>query len=310
MAMTVDPRQLMTLAAIVRTGSFAAAADELGYTQSAVSQQVAEIERRVGMRVLQRRPVRVTEAGAVLLDAELAVRTATASAVRNLTALGEGRAGQVRLGAFASAAVGVVPGALASFRASNPDVRVTLSQLETEVCYGRILRGELDLALTFDYDRMPMPWPASITRTLVAADPVLVALPADHPAAASASVRLADLAGDAWIGSPVTADLALSVGAPPRLQFDGDDFQTILGLVDHGLGIALLPQLALLRSPAGVVTRPLSEQPLTRYVYTAHLDTRHTPKALGVLQYQLAETVRAALSPSAGRATGGRGVRG
>ena len=120
---TIDPRLLITLAAVARHGSFAAAADELACTQSAVSQQIAEIERRIGIRVLDRRPVRPTEAGQVLLEAELAVRTSTAIALQELSALSQGRAGRVRLGAFASAAVGIVPRALAGLLQTHPGYR-------------------------------------------------------------------------------------------------------------------------------------------------------------------------------------------
>ena len=98
-----------------------------------MSQQIAEIERRIGIRVLDRRPVRPTQAGQVLLQAELAVRTSTAIALQQLSALKKGRAGLVRLGAFASAAVGVVPCALASLRRTHPNVQVKLTQLETEM---------------------------------------------------------------------------------------------------------------------------------------------------------------------------------
>src|SRR6188508_3401190 len=102
-AYPVDPRLLATLEAVVRTGSFAAAARELGYSSPAVSQQIAELERRVGLRVLERRPVRPTQAGQILLEAEQGVRTALATAASELDAVRAGTVGQIRLGAFASA---------------------------------------------------------------------------------------------------------------------------------------------------------------------------------------------------------------
>ncbi|MGH8829072.1 MAG: LysR substrate-binding domain-containing protein, partial [Jiangellaceae bacterium] len=243
------------------------------------------------------------EAGGILLDAERAVRTATASAVQDLNALVEGRAGRVRLGAFASAAAGVVPTALANFRITHPNVRVTLSQLETAASYARILRGELDLAVTFDYDRLPAAPPPGIRRTLATKDPVLVALPAAHPLAGREDLSLSDLADEAWIGTPVTglqlgllAELSLAAGFQPRLQFDGDDFQTILGLVDRGLGVALLPELAMLLAPTSVVARPIRENPLTRFVYTARLDTRHTAIALAIFERCLIETLQTVIA--------------
>lgn len=300
---TIDPRHLITLAAVARHGSFAAAAHELACTQSAVSQQIAEIERRIGNRVLDRRPVRPTQAGQVLLDAELAVRTSTAIALQELSALSKGRSGHVRLGAFASAAVGVVPFALADLRRTHPDVHVKLSQLETEVSYAQILRGDLDLALTFDYDRAPRPPPARIRRSLIVEDPVLVVLPVAHRLADCKSIHLAELADDAWIGSPVIArqlellaELSRTPGFRRRLEFDGDDFQTVLALVDQGLGIALLPKLATLRASPGIVTKPIIENPLMRFIYTSRLKTREAPAALVAFEQKLADVLRTALA--------------
>ena len=298
----IDPRHLITLEAVVRHGSFAAAADELACTQSAVSQQIAEIERRIGIRVLDRRPVRPTEAGRVLLDAELAVRTSTAIALQELSALSSGRAGRVRLGAFASAAVGVVPRALADLRRTHPDVQVKLTQLETGMSYAQILRGDLDLALTFDYDRALRKPPARIRRLLIVKDPVLVVLPAAHRLAGHEGIRLAELAGDDWIASSMIprqlallAQLSRTPGFKQRLEFDGDDFQTILALVDQGLGIALLPKLATLRASPGIVTKPIVESPLTRFIYTSRLDTREAPASLAVIERKIADVLRAIL---------------
>lgn len=300
---TIDPRHLNTLEAVARHGSFAAAANELACTQSAVSQQIAEIEHRIGIRVLDRRPVRITEAGQILLQAELAVRTATAIALQELSALSEGRAGLVRLGAFASAAVGVVPRALARLRQTHPDVHVKLSQLETEMSYAQILRGDLDLALTFDYDRAPSKPPARIRRSLVVKDPVLVVLPVTHRLAGCDQIKLAELANDAWIGSPVIerplellAELSRTPGFKRRLEFDGDDFQTVLGLVDQGLGIALLPQLATLRASPSVVSKPIAENPLTRFIYTSRLETREAPASLTAFERGLADTLLSTLA--------------
>jgi DNA-binding transcriptional LysR family regulator len=300
---TIDPRHLITLAAVVRHGSFAAAADELSCTQSAVSQQIAEIERRTELRVLDRRPVRATEAGRVLLEAELAVRASTAIAVQELSALRQGRAGRVRLGAFASAAVGVVPGALAVLRRTHPDVQVKLAQLETETSYAQILRGDLDLALTFDYDRAERRPPARIRRSLVAKDPVLALLPVKHPLAGRDSIHLAELADDAWIASPVIAqqleflaELSRTPGFKRRLEFEGDDFQTVLALVEQDLGVALLPKLATLRAPPGVVAKPIVENPLTRFIYTSRLESRRAPATLAAFEQELANVLRIALA--------------
>ncbi|WUH97652.1 LysR substrate-binding domain-containing protein [Spirillospora sp. NBC_00431] len=294
----IDPRLLATLEAVVRAGSFAAAAEALGYTQSAVSQQIAELERRAGVRVLERRPVRPTAAGAVLLEAEGSIRAALTRADAELTALDDGLSGEVRLAAFISASGSVVPPALARLRAECPGVRVTLSQRETEASYQGLLRGDIDLAVTFDYDRHPVPEPAGVHRTLIGRDPVVVALPTRHPLAGRTSLSLADLADEAWIGTPVTAqqlgllaELARSAGFTPRLTFEGDDFRTVLALVSHGLGIALLPALAITAAMDGVVAHPIAEEPLVRFIYSCRVDTPRTPAVVKRLQSGLAAAV-------------------
>lgn len=290
----LDPRLLATLESVVRTGSFTAAAAELGYSAPAVSQQVAELERRTGLRVLDRRPVRVTAAGRVLLDAELGLRTVLATAGAELAAVRGGSVGEVRLGAFASAAAGLVPAALAGLRASYPDVRVRLLQAETDACNTALARGDLDLAVTFDYAFAPLaPAPVAIERTLIASDPIVAVLPGDHPLRTAAALDLDDLADETWVAAP-HAGIGLDhlqrfagrAGFDHRLHFDGDDFQTVLGLVAAGLCVALLPRLALHNSAAAVVARPLTGRTLVREVYVSRLRGRRAP-AVVALEEQL-----------------------
>ncbi len=198
----------------------------------------------------------------------------------------------------ASSPGSALPQALAWFRSTNPGVRVTLSQLETEPCYARILRGDLDLAITFDYRLAPFTAPPEVKRTLIAEDPMLVALPVGHRLAASDTIELSDLADEAWIGTPVTglhsellAELSRTAGFQPPLQFDGDDFQTVLSLVANDLGIALLPRLALRRAPAGVIARPIADESLTRFTYTARLQGHHPHFALSALAQDLERSI-------------------
>ncbi|MCF6521962.1 LysR family transcriptional regulator [Streptomyces sp. JJ36] len=298
---TVDPRLLATLEAVVRLGSFAAAARELGYTSPAVSQQIAELERRAGLRVLERRPVRPTRAGRILLDAEQGVRTALAAAAQELDAVRAGTAGRIRLGAFASAANGLVPRALAALQTEYPDVQVSLAQLEPGPGYTRVNRGDLDLVLTYDYDFLPLPPPRALHRSLAARDPVVAVLPHGHPLAEQEVVELASLASETWIAAPeaalhleLLAQLARVPGFAARLEYEGNDFNTVLGFVAAGLCVALLPRLALPRHVTGVVARPLARPALTRFLYTARLDTRHTPRAVLALERMLAAQAREA----------------
>ncbi|GAA0594577.1 LysR family transcriptional regulator [Kutzneria viridogrisea] len=297
MSWLFDPRHLLTLAAVVRLGSFAAAAEELGYTQSAVSQQVAELERRVGARVVVRRPVRATEAGQVLLDAEAAISASMSRAATELAALAEGTGGEVRLGAFISAAASIVPPALARLRASHPAVHITLRELEQRDTHALLFRGEIDLAITFDYEHAPESAPAGLVQEHLMDDPILVVLPVGHPLAGADSVAPADLPSDAWINTEVdVAGLTASAadgdrGSGHRLDFDGTDFRTALNLVAAGLGVALLPRLLLLDAPPSVVVLPMRQPELLRRLYTCRLDTTGVSASIRRLEVYLREAV-------------------
>ncbi|WP_052707115.1 LysR substrate-binding domain-containing protein [Streptomyces rubellomurinus] len=299
----LDPRLLATLEAVVRHGSFNAAARELGYSAPAVSQQIAELERRAGLRVIERHPVRATAAGEVLLGAEQRLRSALAAASTELDAIRAGTAGRIRLGAFASAAAGIVPQALARLHATYPDARVSLSQVEPEAGYTRLKRGDMDLALSYDYDFIPLPPPRTLRRTLVARDPVVAVVPADHHLADRDVIDLASLASETWIAAPeaalrleLLAQMAKTPGFQARLEYDGDDFNTVLGFVAAGLCVAVMPQLALPPRNPRIVARPLADPELTRFIYTVRIDTRHAPRALLALEEMLAAQASAALS--------------
>ncbi|MFD0279699.1 LysR substrate-binding domain-containing protein [Kitasatospora sp. NPDC127111] len=299
----LDPRLLATLEAVIRHGSFNAAARELGYSAPAVSQQIAELERRAGLILIERRPVRATPAGLVLLDAEQRVRGALAAASVELDAMRAGTAGRIRLGAFASSAAGIVPQALAQLHTTYPDIQVSLSQVEPDAGYSRLKRGDMDLALSYDYDFIPMPPPRTLRRTLVAHDPVVAVVPADHHLAHRDVIDLADLASETWIAAPeaalrleLLAQMAKTPGFQARLEYDGDDFNTVLGFVAAGLCVAVMPRLALPPGSAQVVARPLADPQLTRFIYTVRIDTRHAPRALLALEQMLAAQALAALS--------------
>lgn len=295
MSWLFDPRHLVTLAAVVRLGSFAAAAEELGYTQSAVSQQIAELERRVGARVLIRRPLRATEAGRVLLDTEAAISMSMSRAATELGALAEGTVGEVRLGAFISAAASIVPPALARLRASCPAVHIALRELEQRETHALLFRGDVDLAITFDYGHASGPVPAGLRQEHLMDDPIMVVLPVGHPLAGADSVTPAELPSDAWINTPVDfRDLATSPvvghrGGEHRLDFDGMDFRTALNLVAAGLGVALLPKLLLLDAPTSVVVLPMRQPTLVRRLYTCRLDTRGVTAPIRRLEAYLRE---------------------
>ncbi|WP_226534244.1 LysR family transcriptional regulator [Microbacterium paraoxydans] len=270
-----DPRHLRALEAVVRLKSFRAAAEELGYTQSAVSQQLSELERRVGHRVLERRPVRATETGQVLLDAGASLSAVMGRAAIELTALSSGDAGTLRVGAFISAAASFVPPALAQLRMNHAGVGIVLREIEQHEADPLLLHRELDLVVTFDYVHAPEKVPAGVTRTHILDDPIMAVLPHGHPLSDADVVDPRSLPADQWINTAV--DVGAFSPAPAEtarggLGFDGQDFRTVLTLVDAGLGVTLLPSLLLLDPPAGVVVRHLApEHSLVRRIFVSEL---------------------------------------
>jgi DNA-binding transcriptional LysR family regulator len=200
----LEPRLLATLAAVADAGSFSDAADDLGVTQSAVSQQIAELERRVGERVLLRRPFRVTAAGEVLVAAAGRIRAALAIADQDLRALNAGESGTLTVAAFTSAASGPVPAALAEFRRDLPAVTVRLTQMEPLDAYAGVLRGDIDVAVTYQYPQSPRPIPDGIDIREIARDEFVAAVPVGHPLARQPRVVLAEVNAAGLIGTPMT----------------------------------------------------------------------------------------------------------
>jgi DNA-binding transcriptional LysR family regulator len=209
----------------------------------------------------------------------------------------------VRLGAFASAALSVVPRALACLRQIHLDVHLKRAQLDIDMSYVQILRGAIDLALAFDYDRAPGRPPARIRRSLAVRDSVLVVLPMTHRLANYDQIKLAELPNDPSIRSPVIerpldllVELSHTLRFQQRLEFEGDDFQTVLGPVDPGRGIALLPKLATLRGPPGVVSKPIVGDPLARFIYTPRHSTCEASTSLTAFERALAGTLPSTLA--------------
>jgi DNA-binding transcriptional LysR family regulator len=300
--MPVDPRLLVTLEAVARLRSFSEAAYELKFTQSAVSQQISELERQVGARVLDRRPVRPTAAGRVLLDGEAKVRRALAVAAAELKALDAGDHGELRIGAFVSAGASFVPAALARLRAIHPDLRIALIESETGASYGALLRGDLDLAITYDYEIHPLPPPTGLVRRLLFPDPVKIVIPAGHPLAGRPAVPPDEIDPAEWIRTPVIPPVLSFLTKSPqpvRIDFDGDDFRTVMRLVDAALGVAILPTLTLIGAAADVVARPIAGHSLRRFVYSCRLDTSRVPTAVADLEQCLNQAVAAVVMGSA-----------
>jgi DNA-binding transcriptional LysR family regulator len=288
--------RLRVLAEVARHGSFSAAAEELSYTQSAVSQQVATLEAEAGMTLLERhaRGVRVTPAGEALVEHAEGILARLEAAESELSAIAGLRAGRLRMASFPTAGATLMPLAIATFRSSHPDVELTLAEGEPEEIAPRLQAGEFDLALLFEFDE-PDAQPESLKRIELLRDPMYLALPRDHPLAQKGGLRLEDLRGEAWVQTSRESPCARHVvrschaaGFEPNVSFESDDYQTVQGLVAAGVGVALIPELALSVVREDIAIRALAPAPPARQVIAAApTDARlspATPAMLGILE--------------------------
>ena len=282
--------------AVAREGSMTAAASALGYTQSAVSQAVAALEKEAGTPLLERgaRGVRPTAAGEVLARHAAILREQLDRAAGDLEDLGRGHAGRLRLAAFPSAANIMVPPAVAAFRAAHPGVELSLSETEPAQAADGLRDGRHDLAIVFDYPFQPMLDAAGIVLHDLGADEMLVALPPGHAAAGRDGVAIADLDAEMWVSSTdPTCDLLLTHGAraagfTPRVAFSSDDYGAVGRLVVAGVGVALVPELAAPAAGDAVVLRRLDPPP----VRSLHVALPPAPTAAAIAMLEILRSVR------------------
>ena len=270
----LDVRRLRVLHAVSAYGSVTAAAAALGYSAPAVSQQLAALEREVGMRLTERagRGVELTPAAHILVGHTDALLARLDAAEADLAALRDQIAGRVTLAAFPSAAAGLVPAAWAALAGSAPQVRLDLTEMEPEESLPAVLRGETDVAVAHEYDLLPRPLDPLFERRELLDDPVVLAIPADYPA--DGPVPLAELAGQPFLAPRQATSCAEMIqracaraGFVPRVVARASDFQVLLSLVAAGAGVTLVPGLAARWLPPRVRLVPPAD-PVTRRVFT------------------------------------------
>jgi DNA-binding transcriptional LysR family regulator len=270
--------RLQVLSEVLKRGSFSAAADALSYTQSAVSQAIARLESEVGatLVVRDRRGVRPTAAGATLVEHADAIFAQIEAAEADLGAVLGVRGGRLRVASFPSAGATLMPLAVATFRRGHPDVVLTLAEGEPEEIAPRLRAGEFDLALLFEFPGVrERPGKGLRTVTLLE-DPMHVALPAENRLASKRALRLSDLRDVDWVQTSAESPcarhvvrLCIAAGFEPNVTFESDDYETVQGLVAAGVGVALIPRLALTHVHPGVVVRELSPRSPARKVVAA-----------------------------------------
>ncbi|MFE1069792.1 LysR family transcriptional regulator [Streptomyces sp. NPDC058783] len=249
----IEARHLRVLRAVASTGSFSAAGRELGCTQPAVSQQMKALESSVGTPLLVRtgREMRLTQAGEALVRHAAGIIAGLTAAEEEVAAIAGLRAGRVRLVSFPSGSSTLVPTALAALRAAHPGTRVFLEEAEPPKSVELLREGDCDVALAFRYEGAAgaEEWDDLVVRPLLT-DRLVALVPEGHRLARTAgAVAIGELARESWIaGCPrcrgQLVEVCEGAGFSPRIDFATDDYPAVVGLVGAGLGVAVLPQLA------------------------------------------------------------------
>jgi len=287
-----DVKQLRVLRAVAEYGSFSAAADALSYTQPAISQQIAALEKRAGTTLVDRgsRGVRLTDAGQALVEHAEVVIARLAAAEAELEAIAGVRGGRVRLSSFPSAGASLLPPAVALFTERHPEVELSFVEQEPEDAVQMLRAAELEVALVFEFRGMPQPkfdrlYEGIELRHLID-DPMYLAMPRDHPAARKTRIRLQDVREDTWIQNDTTGpcgrlhlSACAAAGFEPRIGFQSDDYNVVQGLIAAGVGVSLLPALSLTNVREDIVVRSLGRNAPTRRIAAATLAGRYRSPA-------------------------------
>jgi DNA-binding transcriptional LysR family regulator len=278
----LDVRRLRLLRELHERGTVTAVAQALAYTPSAVSQQLATLEREAGVPLMERqgRRLRLTDAGRALVEHATAVIARLELAESDLAAAaGDEAAGRVRLAAFQTAASGLVLPLLGALRERHPQLRLELLEMEAEEGLELLRRGEVDLVLAEEYDFAPRPRDPGLVLRSVCRDPLLLVLPESHPLALAdpETVPIAALADEVWAtprsgtafdASMVRACRALGDFEPDR-RHRSNDLAVLEQLVAAGEAVALMPSLGRPGRVPGVAVRRPAEAPLDRSIFLA-----------------------------------------
>ncbi|MFD8972491.1 LysR family transcriptional regulator [Streptomyces sp. NPDC059593] len=248
----LDLGRLRALHAVAVHGSVGAAASALGYTPSAVSQQIAKLERETRTTLLERsgRGIRLTDEAhqlAVTAQQLLAIVEEAEVRIEERRGLPSGR---LTIGCFASAARGLMPRALAELARHHPDLDARLSEVDPHLSIDLVARGVIDLAVVHDWDIAPLPTPPGVERAAVGDDLCDILVHREHPLAGRESARREELADERWISQPpgtvchtwLTRTLR-ATGFEPLIAHQAEENHTQVALVAAGLGIALVPRL-------------------------------------------------------------------
>ncbi|MEU5099941.1 LysR family transcriptional regulator [Streptomyces sp. NPDC020996] len=269
----LDLQRLRALHAVSVHGSVGAAASALGFTPSAVSQQIAKLERETRAVLLERagRGVRLTPEAYQLVAVAEELLALVERAESELEERRGTPAGRLTIAAFASAARGLLPGVLADLAVRHPAMDARLSEVDPHLSVGMVAKGAVDMSVVHDWDIAPLPLPPGVEQVLIGEDRCTLLVPQGHPFAGRDSVRREDLGGERWVCQPPgrvchewLVRTLRTAGHEPEIVHQAEENPTMVALVAAGLGICLMPRLGRGPLPAGVVEVALDPTPVRR----------------------------------------------
>lgn len=290
----LNPLHLRTLQEVLATGSFARAGARLGFTASAVSQQIAALERSTGLLLFERRPrsISPTAAARALAPRLHGLLRHLDELDREMRAMAAGHSGVLRVGSFPTASAALLPAVLARISQSHPHLSVLFDEAEPAELVPRLVAGDLDLALVYQYESVPQFWPNELQATALLRESLVLLVERHHAAARAGEgpVHLAALTGEAWAasredsaGARSLERLSADAGFAPRIAYRSNDYQVVRGLVAAGLGVALIPALAHVADAASTRTVDVHDARAGRQVLALHRRVDDNPTLVLVL---------------------------
>ncbi|MEQ4720551.1 LysR family transcriptional regulator [Nonomuraea sp. B19D2] len=281
----LTPVQLQAIREVVATGSLRTAAKRLGFTPSAISQQVSSLERTLGVQLFERLPrsIRPTAAGAELARKAARLLAELEAAEEEMRSFATTHRGRLRLGSFWSAGFRLVPAVLAEFLRDRPNVDIRYEEGDPHRTIPAVNEGQLDLAVVFEYGMVPHSRPKDLTMTLIMEEPLYVLVPTGHRLAARKRIQFGELSAERWISYTEGMDASLNLshicaasGFDPDVLFRTNDYNLPFELVRKGLGVAIVPELAMIESRDVCVFR-LGDPSQVRRVFTVCRATDPNP---------------------------------
>ncbi|MEC3982021.1 LysR family transcriptional regulator [Amycolatopsis sp. H20-H5] len=273
----LDVRRMQVLRAVITSGSITSAARNLGYTPSAISQQLSTLEREAGVELLERvgRGVRPTPAGILLSEHAELLGTQLSKAEAALTELKEGRTGRLAIRYFATAGASLVPPAVAAVRREHPGIRLDLKLVEPDDPMPEVESGRADVAIVVFPRNTPPAKGVDVVHLLD--DPYRAVLPKSHPLARKRVLDLAELADEPWVGvdwlpgscRDILVNACGAAGFVPNFVVETEDYQTAQGFVAAGMGVSLIPELGLGTPHPGITVRKVRRPDPLRSIHAA-----------------------------------------